>query len=74
MAARTTRSFNELDRQALLKELENWRAKCILVCTKAPIKSEVYNLADKLISDIDIAVEKLTGDRKYFHTKHHSTN
>jgi len=45
-----------------------------MVCTKAPIKGEVYKLADKLISDIDTAVETLTGDRHLFYVRGHSTN
>ncbi|QEC79336.1 hypothetical protein [Mucilaginibacter ginsenosidivorax] len=73
MAAATKRTFSDYDKEGLLKELGVWRGKCILVCTKAPIGSNVYKLAEKLIGDIDTAVETLTGDRKHFYTKPHST-
>jgi len=67
MATRFKRTFNESDKRQLLKDLETWRDVCRMVCTKAPIKGEVYKLADKLMYDIDTAVETLTGDRKLFH-------
>jgi len=73
MATRTKRYFSDLDKNELLKELGNWRNICVSVCTKAPIKGEIYKLADKLISDIDTAVGALNGDRKYFQQKPHST-
>lgn len=46
---------------------------CRIVCTKAPITGNVYNLVDQLISAIDKAVEALTGDRQLFHLRGHST-
>lgn len=74
MAVRTKRYFSDQDKKDFLKELANWRGKCIAVCTKAPINGEIYKLADKLISDIDIAAEALTGDRTYLHSKPHSAS
>jgi hypothetical protein len=66
MNRRTTRHFGELDKAEFLRELKVFRAACIRVCTKAPIGSEEYRLADRLISEILVAGEKLTGERDYF--------
>jgi hypothetical protein len=73
MAARTKRYFDDRDKNQLITELRNWRSICVSVCTKAPIHGNAYKAADKLISDIDIAVEALTGNREYFYNKPHST-
>jgi len=72
MATRTKRVFSDYDIAGLLKDLENWRSRCVAICAKAPINGEVYKLATKLMTDIDDAVEILTGDRKRFHVKPHS--
>lgn len=74
MATRTKRTFGDLEKNELLKDLESWRNICIRVCAKAPIKGEIYQLAEKLIGDIDAAVEMLTGNRQMFYSKGHSTS
>ena len=74
MTTRTRRYFGEHDKQQLINELGSWRSICVRVCTKAPVNGHVYRLADKLIFDIDNAVEGLTGNREYFRAKAHSTH
>jgi len=66
MNRRSTRYFSDLDRAEFLNELKDFREACIKVCTKAPIGSDAYRSADKLIEEILNAGEKLTGDRNYF--------
>ena len=73
MAAATKRTFSEHDKEILLRELGAWRGRCIQVCTKAPVGGNIYKLAEKLFTDIDSAVEALTGDRRYLYAKPHST-
>lgn len=74
MATRTSRNFSEMDKKELLKDLENCRYACVRTCAKAPIYSDIYKMADKLISNIDAAAEVLTGNRQHFYGKGHSTH
>jgi len=66
MSRRSKRYFSEQDKAEFLKELREFREVCINVSTKAPIGSEEYRLADKIIQEMADAGEKLTGDRNYF--------
>lgn len=66
MGRRSKRHFSDLDRAEFLKELQRFRLACIDVCTKAPIGSEEYRLADKFIAEILDAGGKLTGDSNHF--------
>lgn len=66
MSRRSTRYFSDLDRAEFLRELQDFRLACINVCTKAPIGSDAYRLADKFVSEILDACGKLTGDPNYF--------
>nr|WP_294943648.1 hypothetical protein [uncultured Mucilaginibacter sp.] len=74
MATRTKRHFSDLDKKELLTDLKVSRDACIRACTKAPIQGDVYKGASKLVGEIDTMVECLTGDRKHFHEKPHSTS
>ncbi|SOD13946.1 hypothetical protein SAMN06297358_1322 [Pedobacter xixiisoli] len=66
MSRRSKRHFSDLDSAEFLKEIKDFREVCIRVCTKAPIRSEEYRLADKFIDEILNAGERLTGDPRYF--------
>ena len=64
MSRRSKRHFSNLDRTEFLRQLQDFAS--INVCTKAPIGSEEYRMADKFVAEILDAGEKLTGDRNYF--------
>ena len=58
-----------LQQSAVLKQLQVGRGGAIQVMREAKIKSDEYRAARDLTDTIDVLVEKLTGDKTYFHEK-----
>ncbi len=70
---RRKRLFTPMDADRLLAALRECRRACIAAQTAAPIASPVYRGAGRLMDEIDILAETLTGDRRHFHDKPHRT-
>lgn len=56
-----------------LEACQSCRAACVAVLTEAPIGSPPYIAAQAVVEAIDGLAEALTGDRRLFPTKPHST-
>ena len=68
------RVFGEIERKALLHAIEQCRDACIDASRKAPVRGDVYEVAEKLVAAIDDVAEVLTGDRRHFWLKLHSNS
>jgi len=70
---RHRRHFSENDSAILLAAIGECRRACIGASSKAPIGDPIYRAATRLIEEIDLMAEALTGDRRHFWLKPSST-
>jgi hypothetical protein len=70
---RHKRHFGPNDADALLEAVGACRRACIAASTVAPIGGPIYRAATRLMGEIDLMAEVLTGNRGYFWLKPHST-
>jgi hypothetical protein len=64
---RHRRHFSENDSAAFLAALGECRRACLAAHTNAPIGGPVYRAVSRLMQEIDLMAETLTGDRSHFH-------
>jgi hypothetical protein len=67
------RHFGPNDAEALLEAVGVCRRACVAASTVAPIGGPIYRAATRLMEEIDLLAEVLTGNRRYFWLKPHST-
>jgi hypothetical protein len=67
------RYFGPNDADALLEAIGACRRACIAASTVAPIGGPIYRAANRLMEEIDLGAEVLTGNRRHFWLKPHST-
>ena len=67
------RYFGPNDADALLDAIGACRRACVAASSVAPIGGPIYRAANRLREEIDLVAEVLTGDRRYFWLKPHST-
>src|SRR4051794_3177192 len=70
---RHCRHFSENDSDRLLAAIGECRRACIAANTKAPIGGPVYRAGARLMEEIDLVAEVLTGDRRHFWMRPHGT-
>src|SRR5215212_12174540 len=70
---RHRRHFSANDSAILLAAVGECRRACITTSSKAPIGGPIYRAATRLIEEIDLMAEALTGDRRHFWLKPSST-
>ena len=70
---RHRRHFSANDSAILLAAIGECRRACIAASSKAPIGGPIYRAATRLIEEIDLMAEALTGDRRHFWLKPSST-
>jgi hypothetical protein len=70
---RHRRHFSANDSTILLAAIGECRRACIGASSKAPIGGPIYRAATRLIEEIDLVAEALTGDRRHFWLKPSST-
>jgi hypothetical protein len=70
---RHRRYFGPNDADALLDAIGACRRACIAASSAAPIGGPIYRAANRLIEEIDLVAEVLTGDRRHFWLKPYST-
>ena len=70
---RHRRHFSANDSAILLAAIGECRRACIAANTKAPIGGPIYRAATRLLNEIDLMAEALTGDRRHFWLKPSST-
>ena len=70
---RHRRHFSANDSAFLLAAIGECRRACITASSKAPIGGPIYRAATRLIEEIDLVAEALTGDRRHFWLKPPST-
>ena len=66
---RHRRHFSANDSAILLAAIGECRRACIAANTKAPIGGPIYRAATRLLEEIDLMAEALTGDRSHFWMK-----
>ena len=64
---RHRRHCSENDLAALLAAIGECRRACVVANSKAPIGGPIYRAASRLMEEIDLVAEVLTGDRRHFH-------
>ena len=69
---RHRRHFSANDSALLLAAIGECRRACIAGSSKAPV-GPIYRAATRLIEEIDLMAEALTGDRRHFWLKPSST-
>ena len=62
---RHRRHFSENDSTALLVAIGECRRACVVANSKAPIGGPIYRAASRLMEEIDLVAEVLTGDRTH---------
>ena len=67
------RYFGPNDAGALLEAIGACRRACVAASTVAPIGGPIYRAANRLMEAIDLVAEVLTGNRRNFWLKPHST-
>jgi hypothetical protein len=67
------RYFGRNDVAALVDAIGAFRRACIAASSAAPIGGPIYRAANQLMEEIDLVAEVLTGDRRHFWLKPHST-
>ena len=67
------RYFGPNDAGALLEAIAACRRACGAASTVAPIGGPIYRAANRLMEEIDLVAEVLTGNRRHFWLKPHST-
>jgi hypothetical protein len=70
---RHRRHFSSNDSAILLAAIGECRRASITASSKAPIGGPIYRAATRLIEEIDLMAEALTGDRRHFWLKPPST-
>ena len=70
---RHRRHFSASDSAILLAAIGECRRACITASSKAPIGGPIYRAATRLIEEIDLMAEALTGYRRHFWLKPSST-
>jgi hypothetical protein len=70
---RHRRQFSANDSAILLAAIGECRRACIAANSKAPIGDPIYRASTRLIEEIDLMAEALTGDRRHFWLKPSST-
>jgi hypothetical protein len=70
---RHKRHFGLNDAGALLEALGACRRACIGASTAAPIGGPIYRATSRLMEEIDLVAEVLTGNRRHFWLTPHST-
>ena len=70
---RHRRHFSANDSAILLAAIGECRRACTGASSKAPIGGPIYRAATRLIEEIDLVAEALTGDRRHFWLKPSST-
>jgi hypothetical protein len=73
MTRHSPRVFGVTQQKALLDAIGACRQACAQAITAAPIGGPAYVAAGRLMEAIDDVAEVLTGDRRLFHGKPHST-
>ena len=67
------RYFGPNDADALQEAIGACRRACVAASTVAPIGGPIYRAANRLVEEIDLVAEVLTGNRRHFWLKPHST-
>ena len=67
------RYFGPNDADALVKAIGACRRACVAASSVAPIGGPIYRAASRLMEEIDLVAEVLTGDRRHFWLTPHST-
>jgi hypothetical protein len=70
---RHPRHFSENDSSALLAAIGECRRACVAANSKAPVGGPIYRAAARLMDEIDLVAEVLTGDRRHFWLRPHGT-
>jgi hypothetical protein len=70
---RHPRHFSENDSAALLTAIGECRRACVAANSKAPVAGPIYRAAARLMDEIDLVAEVLTGDRRHFWLRPHGT-
>ena len=70
---RHKRHFSENDSAALLAAISECRRACIAAQTNATIGGPIYRAVSRLMDEIDLMAEALTGDRRHLWLKPHGT-
>ena len=68
-----SRYFGPNDADALLEAIGACRRACVAASGVAPIGGPIYRTANRLMEEVDLVAEVLTGDRRHFWLKPHST-
>src|SRR4051794_37103776 len=68
---RYRRHFSQNDSDRLLAAIGECRRACIAASTKAPIGGPIYRSSTRLMEEIDLVAEALTGDRRHFWMRPH---
>ena len=66
---RHKRHFSANDSAALLSAIGECRRACVDAHRKAPIGGPIYRAVSRLMEEIDLMAEALTGDRRHFWLK-----
>jgi hypothetical protein len=67
------RHFEPHDSDRLLEAIGACRRACVTASRVAPIGGPIYRAADRLMEEIDLVAEVLTGNRQHFWLKPHAT-
>jgi hypothetical protein len=67
------RYFGPNDATALLEAIGTCRRACVTASSVAPIGGPIYRAANRLMEEIDLVAEVLTGNRQHFWLKPHSS-
>ena len=70
---RHKRHFSENDSAALLAAVSECRRACIAAQTNATIGGPIYRAVSRLMDEIDLVAEALTGDRRHLWLRPHGT-
>ena len=70
---RHKRHFGPNDADALLEAIGACRRACVAASTVAPIGGPIYRATTRLMEELDLVAEVLTGNRRHFWLKPHST-
>ena len=66
---RHKRYFGPNDSKALLEAIGACRTACLTALKTAPIGDPVYRAASRLVDEVDLVAEVLTGHRNWFHLR-----
>ena len=73
MSPRHRRVFDEVAKRELLEAVGRCRKACVEASRQAPIHEPIYDAVGGLMGAIDDVAMVLTGDRRHFWIKPHST-